>query len=242
MKIRNAALTVSLTAASLAAPSAASAATIAVGAPKPCYGGGDTVLLGGTGFTPNASLLFAFGQTNSGVRQTVNPGGAFQASLPVPLFTSPAELISPVTAGDGNPANIANMVPVRLSALRGSASPRRARLGQPQRISVRGLTTGRTAYLHLVRGRRVKTIRLGRLRGACKTVSARKSLFTRRARTGTYRVQIDVHRRYKRSRAQVLRSRITVFRIVRRSSAGASAAGAKAGGSVQIGRMRATAP
>lgn len=218
MKVRTAALTISL-AAALVAPSAASAATVGVVKPKPCYGGGDILQLAGTGFRPNTPVGFLFGTLASPTRVPANPGGAFLAGLRVPFFTSPSQVISGVSAADGS--NFAT-VPVTLSAFRVSVRPANASPYRTRRFAARGFTAGKTLYRHILRGRRVSNSRQARLKGACHTRSYTRRLFRRTARTGTYRVQFDTKRKYSSRTVQRVRFRVRVYRIVRRASAATS--------------------
>jgi hypothetical protein len=63
------------------------------------------------------------------------------------------------------------------------------------------------------RGRFKRDLRIGRLRGACKTINRRARLFRAGTRSGTYRVTFDGSRRYStRTRPSVL-FRVRIFRI-----------------------------
>jgi len=77
-----------------------------------------------------------------------------------------------------------------------SVRPGRGRPGTRRRITARGFTGGGTLYAHTVRGRRRRTVRVGRLAGACGILTARTRILLRRAGRGTYRVQFDTRRTY----------------------------------------------
>jgi hypothetical protein len=80
-------------------------------------------------------------------------------------------------------------------------------------------------YAHIRRKRFRRNVRVGRLKGACRTTSKRVRLFNRRARAGVYRVQFDTFKRFRSRRVQRLNFRLTIFTTVR----GASASGASTG-------------
>lgn len=212
--------------AAFGAPAAADAATLLPN--KPCYGGGDDVLLGGGGYAPSAPIsLAANGQALQGP-VTTNPAGAFLAVLAAPFLISATERTETFTAADNAaPPNTA-ATGVRRSILRVVVRPANAGPKRARRFAARGFTAGRTLYRHIVRDRRVSNSRQGRLKGACHTRSYKRRLFRRRARTGTYRVQFDTKRKYSSKTAQRVRFRVRVFRTVRRASA--STAGAATAG------------
>ncbi len=91
------------------------------------------------------------------------------------------------------------------------------------RVRARGFTTGKTLYAHVRKGRYRRNIKLGRLRGACRTLSVRKRFFGRRPPTGRYLVQFDTRRRFSRKTKVGLRTYVRVYRRVRFNSASASA-------------------
>ena len=209
----------------VAAPAEAQAAGLTVN--KPCFGGNDTLLLTGTGFAANGQV--AVSVTGGGLSRYLgdrraNAAGVFQYTSTVPFLTFTARRTETFTAIDrANPVNRA-AAPVLLSRVRVRVAPRRGRPGRRQRIRATGFTTGRTLYAHVRRGGRGRNVRIGRLRGACKSLNVRRRLF-RRARPGTYRVQFDVARRYRRMRRQRVVFGVTVFRRFGSAAAGAATTG-----------------
>ena len=104
-----------------------------------------------------------------------------------------------------------------------TVTPGSGRASRRRRIRATGFTTGRTLYAHIRRGGRTRrNVRVGRLRGACRSVSARRRLL-RGLRPGTYRVQFDVARRYKRTRRQRVLFNVSIFRTFSSARAGAAA-------------------
>ena len=83
------------------------------------------------------------------------------------------------------------------------------------RISARGFFGGSTLYAHVVRrgkhGGRRAHMRIGRVKGDCMKVHARKRLFSAAPRPGRYLVQFDTFRRYKAARKVESEFIVTVF-------------------------------
>lgn len=200
-----AALAAGLAAAVLAAPASAQAAALSVSPLKPCYRAGESVALAGSGYTPNGGV-----QVNSDGRvvgsTTADSAGNFGGALR--LGVPNGERLKTYTAIDTS--NTANQAAVRLrvSRLLVTVSPQRGRPGSLLRVGARGFTTGRTLYAHVVRGRYRRNVRIGRLRGACRKLSARRRIFARRTPRGTYTVQFDTRRTY--SSATPVRYRFSV--------------------------------
>ncbi len=141
------------------------------------------------------------------------------------------EQVAPYTASDQtNPAIFAGTQPIRFSRTL-IAGRKAGDNGLIQRVRTRGFTTGgRIMYAHVRRsGRNIKTLRIGRLKGACRTLAVRKRFFNRGARPGRYQIYFDTFRRYKKVRQQQLRGTLTVFRIVRRAASSASSSSTSIG-------------
>ncbi|MGI8750624.1 MAG: hypothetical protein ACR2J6_08785 [Thermoleophilaceae bacterium] len=211
----------------LGLPAAADAATLAP--EKPCYDGDDLIKFGGAGSAPKAPIAAALGGQALQGTVTTNATGAFLAKLAAPFLTTATERVETLTASDG--VNVGT-TGVRRSIVRVLVRPANASPYRTRRFSARGFTTGKTLYRHVVRGKRVSNSRQGRLKGACHTLSYKRRLFRRSAKTGTYRVQFDTSRKYSSKRLQRFRFRVRVYRIVRRASA-ATASAATAGGTAE---------
>ena len=222
MRFRTVAVPAALAAVVLTAPAGAQAATLTAAINKPCYGSGDRVGLVAAGFTPGAPLRFAFGSFTYPATLPANAaGGAVLNPIVPPLST--AEQTAPFTASDG--VNRAASAPVRASNLNVAIKPKAGRPAGRRRIRARGFTTGGgSLYAHITRGRSKRNVRIGGLKGPCKTTSARRRLFRPgRFRVGTYRIQFDAFRRSKATREQKFVFRFRIFHVVRpRPSAGAA--------------------
>lgn len=204
----------------LALAPAAHGAAISVN--KPCFGANDNLVLVGSGFTPNAPV--AFGVSSNGVNRSIsdrqsNAIGSWRYESPTPSIGATRTRTDAFFAVDrANPA-LRAAAPVLLSRVRVTVSPGSGRASRVRRVRAVGFTTGRTLYAHIRRGGRTRrNVRIGRLRGACRSVSARRRLL-RGLRPGNYRVQFDVARRYKRTRRQRVLFNVTIFRTFSAASA-----------------------
>ena len=83
-------------------------------------------------------------------------------------------------------------------------------VGLRARIGANGFATGPVLYAHIVRTadptasalhkQKARNLRIGRLKGRCGKLLARKRLFSKRAPLGDYTVQFDTYRRYDADR------------------------------------------
>ncbi len=226
LRTRGLILVVLVACAAAFAPSA-SAATL--GFDRSCYRPGTTAVLSGTGFTPNGTVGIGRDGTLVTARQA-DPVGNIGVPFTTPSQSSGSRLYS-FQAVDATNTAINAVTQVRITALNVSIRPRSGSPSARRRIGARGFIGGRTLYSHARRGRRYKVnVRIGRLRGPCAKVSTRKRILRRGTSPGTYRVQFDARRRYRRcSRPTATRAcvvfRVTVFRTFRFSSASAASTG-----------------
>jgi len=228
-----AAIAIFLTAAS------AQGATLEPDPRKPCYGTGDSFNLLGSGFTPNRRVKVTRDGRRIDRRRRVvaDADGAFDGGVTVPLIEAPSRIARYVARDTAEPPEVARLS-LRLSSLRAQVLPAGGRPTAVRRIRARGFTRGTTLYMHVVGERTTRNMRLGRLHGACKTISVRRRLF-RRARVGDYTVQLDTFRRYKRARPQRVAFDVTIFEApLRRRSAPRSPRRGRAGsGSTRAGAL-----
>ena len=225
MRFRSVAAPAALAVVVLTAPAGAQAATLTAVNPKPCYGSGDRVALVAAGFTPGREVSFVFGSRPLRGSLPANAVGNVFAGARLPDLPVKEET-APFTASDG--INRASSAPVRASdlnvTLKIGGSPAAKR-----RIRARGFTTGGSSlYAHIRRGRSKRNVRIGALKGPCKTLNVRRALFRRgRFSFGTYNVQFDTFRRYNAERAQSFRGTLTILRRFGRRSTTAVASGAQ---------------
>ena len=222
MKTRLALATAAAASVALAAPALSSAATLAAAPAKDCYRGGgvvnhktgavtgEVVTLSGTGFTPNGTV----GITSNGKflgTDNVDAAGNFSGILTLNLASGQA-LKTYAATDQANPALTAS-APLRTSALTVNLKPKQGPPGRLFKIGARGFTTGKRLYAHIVKGGFRRTIKIGRLKGPCHKIIARKHLFPSNVATGVYRVQFDSKRKYsKKTKVKVLRG----FQVTRK--------------------------
>jgi hypothetical protein len=188
----------------LAAPAAASAATITVEPVDPCYREQQTVFLTAQGYTPSGFVDF----TRDGrlIEQLqADATGAISGNLTLPGLLSGQQQLTYV-ATDTSDGSITAQVSLLTTATDVTVKPAG---GAPHRLLTirgRGFFGGRTVWAHVVRlgrGARAsaaRTVRIGRVRGACKKVKAKRRLFQPGAAPGRYRVQFDTFRRFRPNR------------------------------------------
>lgn len=194
----------------LVAPSAASAASVGAVPAKACYRAGERITLNGAGYTPNQGVTITSDGTALG-SSIATPSGTFSGTLTVGVASG--EKVKTYAGIDqSNPANVGS-VQLRISALTVNLKPKKGPPNRRFKIGARGFTTGKRLYAHVVKGRFRRTVKIGRLKGACHKVKARKRLFPENVATGLYRVQFDSKRKYsKRTKVKVVRG----FQVTRR--------------------------
>jgi hypothetical protein len=217
---------VAATAVALVAASAAQAATLRVDPAKPCYRETQTVFLPGSGFTPGARVDFSRDGSPLTVDPPIvaDPSGGIHATLTLPGLLEGQRRLMYLATDSANPANTAEVTPL-VTATDVQMSPQEGRPERLLTIDARGFFGGRQLYAHVVRTGRgaraaaARTLRIGRVRGACKKVRAKRHLFSANVAAGTYRVQFDTYRRYKRSRGIKSTFRVSIVRASRPAAA-----------------------
>jgi len=205
------------------AASAADAATLQVTPVKPCYRAGTTIKMFGGGYTPSSGVGITSDGTSIGNASTNGVGG-FVVDLTVGLASG--EKVKTYAATDQTDPSITASLPLKITALDVGLSPKSGPPGRKLRIKARGFTTGKRLYAHVRKGRRYrKNVKVGRLKGACRTLKTRKKLIKKGGGTGTYRVQFDTRRHYSRKTAVRVRYDVVVFRTFKSSGASAASVG-----------------
>ena len=192
-------------AAALALPSAASAAELSVSPQKSCYSSGESVNLLGTGFSPLGSASVTRDGTLLGALST-DGNGAFNGVLT--LGQNSGKQTKTYTATDGTDSSITAATQIVVSSVRVGLKPASGAPGRILRITARGFTTGKTLWAHITRGKSKRTIKLGRLKGACGSLKTRKRLLPQNAALGVHTLQFDTFRRY--NKRQPVRDRYTI--------------------------------
>ena len=219
------AASVALAALALACGPAAAAPTLQ--ADHQCYAAArDVIGLAGSGYTPGGHVALFFASSSGGFGQsqaTAGADGSFSTTVLAPTLGEfnawPPGFTLSITANDtarqgapDEPAVAATSVTVSdwwVDVPPWGGLPAYARPRRMTTISAYGWTT---LYVHYVRGRRlIRTLRLGELTGACGSLSLRMRQFPfRPVRAGTYRVQFDTTRAYRRKDSWTAYPRVTV--------------------------------
>jgi hypothetical protein len=190
-------LAVVMAIATLAAPSAAHAASLTASPAKSCYRTGETVNFIGSGFTPSSSANLT--RDGTFVAPIPTDGtGQFDAALK--LRQDRGTTRRTYTATDANNASLSASVPVTVSAVGVVLSPGSGSLSRRFRIRARGFTTGRTLWAHIIHRRSTRRLKIGRLTGACHILRKRMRLLSRSTGLGRHRIQFDTYRRYRADR------------------------------------------
>jgi hypothetical protein len=195
-------------------PVAASAATLVATPSKPCYGTGEKVTFRGSGFSPGAIVDFTRDgepiPTRNDQDIVAGPQGEVEADLPVANARG-SETRTYAATERANPALTA-AVELRISQLTVNIRPDGGQPSRRRRIRAVGFTMGSTLYAHIVHRGAVRNLRIGRVRGACGRVDARKRLFGPRAPNGRHVIRFDTRRRYLETPpSQRYRWRFTIF-------------------------------
>jgi hypothetical protein len=199
--------TLATTAVALAAPSVGSAATLSVDNAQPCYREEQSIFLIGEGFTPNARVDFFSNGDPVPLPKDAPPlradgVGALSLKLTLREILSGQRVFTYLAREAANPDSSAELR-LRVTNTGVSAKPES---GEPDRlftIRARGFFEGgKTLWAHVVRkgSGKSRNLRVGRIKGPCKRVRAKRRFFSADAPSGRYRIQFDAFRRYRKDR------------------------------------------
>ncbi len=193
----------------------AAQASLTVDEAGPCYREQSTVHLVGGGFTQNGQVVFTRDGTPIGNPIVASAAGELFPQLILPGLVRGQKRLTYVATDQTNPA-LSAQVSLLVTATDVGLRPEG---GAPHRlltINARGVVGGGTLYAHVVRTARnpgrARNLRIGRVRGSCKQVQARRRLFSKGTAPGKYRVQFDTFRRFKSKREIETEFIVTVFR------------------------------
>ena len=189
----------------LAIPASASAASLTVTPQKRCYSSGESVNLLGADFSPLGSASVTRDGTPLGSLQT-DANGAFNGILT--LAQTRGRQTKPYTATDEAVSTLSASAQITVSAVRVDLSPPNGAPGRRMSIKASGFTTGKTLWAHVTKGKSKRTLKIGRLSGACGGLKARRRLLPRNAALGLHTIQFDTFKKY--SRKQPVRYRYTI--------------------------------
>ena len=191
----------------LAAPSAASAASLTVSPQKRCYSSGESVHLLGTGFSPLGSATVTRDGAPLGALST-DATGAFNGVLTLAQVSG--QRTKTYTATDSDDSGLTASAQITVSAVRVGLKPAQGTPGRILTITARGFSTGPTLWAHVIHGKSKRNIKIGSLKGACGGLKTRKRLLPRDAALGVHKLQFDTFRRYSPKRQVRDRYTITV--------------------------------
>jgi hypothetical protein len=196
-----------VTALALVAPAAAQAATLSVAGNKACYRAGDSLILTGTGYTPNAPVDVTLGGHDLG-QLTADAAGNISSPLQVGNLSG-VSTRTLVATDATNPAVTATAQFLG-SALIVSVKPRNGTAGRKLRIRASGFTTGKRLYAHILRKHYRRNVFIGKLKGPCRTLKVRKRVLGAGTPNGVYTVQFDTKKRYSKKTKVWYRFSVTV--------------------------------
>jgi hypothetical protein len=191
--IRSAALSTALVVAVLI-PASASGQTVMLTTDRPCYGPNQVISLVGHGFTPDGDVALSADGQQLGIG-IADYDGVFSASVRAPALPF-ASLPLRFTATDQTYLLNRASARVRLTSLGVSVTPTTGIPSRPRKIRARGFFSGRTLYAHIRRAGRTRNLRIGALRGPCRTLDVTRRLFRPGVRAGSYTLHFDTSRRY----------------------------------------------
>jgi len=191
-------LAVAVAIATIAAPSVAHAASLTTIPAKRCYRSGETVGFMGDGFSAGSSVNLTRGST---LISAIPADAAGRFDAPLRLSIDRGRQERTYTATDASDPGLSASASVTVSAVGVKLFPGTGPVSRRFRIRARGFTTGRTLWAHVIYKRSKRHLRIGRLRGACHDLRARRRLLPTNAGLGRHRIQFDTFRRYRATRA-----------------------------------------
>jgi hypothetical protein len=197
--------------AALVAPGAAHAATL--GVQGACFVTGGPVTVTGGSFTPNAPVSIGGGAFGSTV---ADAAGNISAQIAAPFVNTVAPKTIGITATDSAaPGNVGSAQFQVIARPLNTNAPLNGRPRQKTTWRFSGFPAGTAIYGHYrFHGRTMKNYRFGKPTGACGTLvvrARRMPMPSSRIRRGTWTLQLDQRRHYRRSGAR----RVVRFRIIR---------------------------
>jgi hypothetical protein len=209
----------SLVALALVVPTTASAASLSVN--KKCYGPGEKIALSGNGFTPSGEVAISVGGQQLGLT-TANSVGEIAISGGAPVIKGKRRTDT-YTATDQTNLSLTAGVPVHLTSLNVKVTPKNGNPAKAKRVVARGFTTGKVLWAHVRRGKAKRNVKVGKLKGACKTLDVKRKLFGADAKDGLYNVYFDAKRKYSAKTRPQVGFQVVVFHTFK--LAGASSSG-----------------
>jgi hypothetical protein len=185
----------------------AQAATLTLAGTQSCYRAGDALIISGAGFTPGGPVNFTLDNQDLG---TLTADAAGNVSAPLTIGTLRGIRTRTLIATDAtNPANVGTAQFLG-SALSVTVRPKNGAAGRRLRIGAAGFTTGKRLYAHVIRKRYRHNVFIGKLKGPCRKLKARRQVLPSTLPAGVYTVQFDTKKKYSRKTKVRVRFRVTV--------------------------------
>jgi hypothetical protein len=194
VKTRRTVVAQALLAACLMTPASASAQYVDLEADRACYAPGEMVSLTGYGFTPDGDVALSAGGAHLGFG-IADYDGLFRATMRAPRLPF-SQVGLRFTATDQTYRLNRASTEIQLTSLGVRVTPATGDPTRPRRIRARGFFGGRTLYAHVRRGDRVRSLRLGRLTGACRRINVTRRLFPAGVDPGAYKLDFDTNPRF----------------------------------------------
>lgn len=214
-----------LLAACLIAPASANAQYVEIESDRACYAPGQVVSLTGYGFTPDGDVALSAGGLPLGFG-IADYDGMFRATIRAPRLPF-FQVELRFTATDQTYRLNRASTTVQLTSHGVRVTPTTGDPSHPRRIRARGFFGGRNLYAHIRRGDRVRSVRVGRLTGACRRIDVTRRLFPAGVDPGSYKLDFDTNRRFLGEAASQISYAV---RIAASDGTGAARASAAGGG------------
>lgn len=189
--------------AAVASASVANAAELTVDPESRCYRETETVLLSGSGFSPNEIVNFTRDGQPIEVESPIRADGEGGISVNLTLrgVSSGRRVFRYAAIDSVNPANRATL-PMTVTATSVVITPDEGPPDRIMTIRARGFFGGTVLWAHIVRRgkQRGRNVRIGPVKGACKRVRVKRRLFRADVALGVYDIQFDTFRTYRRRR------------------------------------------
>jgi hypothetical protein len=116
------------------------------------------------------------------------------------LFQASGRQTKTYAATDATDPTLTASTQITVSAPRVGLRPANGAPGRLMTITARGFATGPTLWAHVTRRKSTRTLKIGRLSGACGALRTRKRLLPRDAALGVHTIQFDTFRRFDKNR------------------------------------------
>lgn len=205
-------------AAAVLLPAAAAGAAGTVTLDKSCYVEGAPVVVSGSAFGANAQLTLGSSAGGETLGSAISdPAGAFATRVPAPAVPDDGAQATDVLSSTltvVNPLDATQNASAPLRVVNFTVD--RGKTKNPKSVrtwSFSGFPAGSTIYGHFrLGGRTLANHRFGKTTGACGLLHARAAgIPVAKLRAGTWTIQLDTAKTYKRHRVPSLELKVSIF-------------------------------